>query len=326
LECYFQQYRQFSSTVGDAAIEELRDVRQGYRQLADAITAGAQASNASWPFYTVPSFEYYARNFFIQSKAERVGFRPLVRADQVEEWLDYADARYQDVYRESHMMRYGNMDRLKPTGYKKFISRQTPDGPLPDIERDFYFPTYQASPPDVSYSILNFNPMSVPDFHDAITAALTLKNEPVVTKVRPYVRAVSVFAPGEQGAMHDPLPTGETEHPHSFFFLPIFERLNDYESPVVGLLGGAKPWDPSMRNLLPDNVKGIMVVTTNNCGDVFSYEINGPEASFLGSKDFHNEKYDHLVHEVDLAFHTNPDFETTPGHCKYKMVRCWLEE
>ena len=48
-------------------------------------------------------------------------------------------------------------------------------------------------------------------------------------------------------------------HPHSLLMVPVFEQLNDRQSPIVGLLFGVLPWDRYFANLLPEGTSGIYV-------------------------------------------------------------------
>jgi hypothetical protein len=317
------QFSQFARTIGDSAARARSDLGLAYKQFAETITASGETADAKWPFYTMHLYQHYADKFLTQSRTELVSLRNLVKADEVDDWLVYAASHYEDMYVEAHNLKFGDLSRLKPENYKDFVWRRTPDGVvLPDIERDCYFPTWTTSPPGRDYSSLHWNIASHPGYEGVIAAVLKLKNETLVTKIQDYAGPAKAYLVKEEhDRMHDPLPPGETTHPHSFFFHPVRERLNDPDAAVVAVLGGGAPWDQGLRGLIPVGVNGIVTVIENNCGDVFTYEINGPVASFLGSKDLHDEQYEKLKYEVDLSFHTHPDYAATPGHCQYKMVR-----
>jgi hypothetical protein len=55
-------------------------------------------------------------------------------------------------------------------------------------------------------------------------------------------------------------------------------------------------------DILPegDNTKGVYTVLESTCGQVFTYEISGPKARYLGSGDLHDTTYNHL--EVSTGF------------------------
>ncbi|CAB9512833.1 Receptor-type guanylate cyclase gcy [Seminavis robusta] len=316
-------FEQFSLTVADSAIQSRKDLRHAYQQLANTISAAAEASGAAWPFFTMPLYQKYAQDFLVQSRTELISFRNLVRGFEREAFEKFAEANYKQVIEEAHMIRWGDTSRINPekANYTSYIWERTTEGPARDIFRDYYFPTLVTAPPPRDYSIYMWNVGSHPNYQPVVDAAWKLGNETCITRLLHYTGASNTFfTKDEHDAMHDPLPPGEKEHPHSFFFHPIKESVTDPNSRLVGMMSGGAPWDQSLRGLLPDGVNGIHAVIENNCGDIFTYEINGKKADFLGLSDKHEAKFDRLKHEVDLAFHSHPDFATTPGHCMYKMT------
>ena len=315
--------------MGDSAAGARRDLRQAYRQFADTITATAESAGASWPLYIMPLYQQYAQDFLTQSRTELISLRNLVRPHEVEAWNNFTAAHYPQVLEEAHLLKFGNFDRLNPDPAKftPYLWQRTKEGPIPDIERDYYFPTLTTSPPARDYSSFQWNLGSHPSYTAIVEAILTLKNETLVTAVGPYVGPGKTFLVDEEHAlMHDPLPEGETEHPHSFFFHPVRASIHDPDAEVVALLGGGTAWDQGLRGLLPEGVSGILAVMYSSCGDLFTYEINGPKAVYLGMGDKHDPKYDYMVLDVDLAFHSHPDFASTPGHCQYGMVSLYYDQ
>jgi hypothetical protein len=79
--------------------------------------------------------------------------------------------------------------------------------------------------------------------------------------------------------------------------------------------------DASLLDLLPEGVQGIIAVIKNNMNQSFTYEIIGPDAVFLGEGDLHEDEFDDMKVDVDLALHTNPAYLTTAGNVLYRMVR-----
>lgn len=69
--------------------------------------------------------------------------------------------------------------------------------------------------------------------------------------------------------------TSAYDHPHSLLMVPVFEKLNDRESPIVGLIFGVVPWDLYFANLLPKDVSGIHCVLKNSCGQAHTYSLVG---------------------------------------------------
>jgi hypothetical protein len=49
-------------------------------------------------------------------------------------------------------------------------------------------------------------------------------------------------------------------------------------------------WADYFAGLLPDNIKGLMVVLDNGCDSPISFLLNGAEVLFLGEGDLHDKK------------------------------------
>ena len=190
------------------------------------------------------------------------------------------------------MIETGTLDDLIPENYHPDITGASPEGFIPEVERDEYFVSWNYSPPPFTYGAINWNIASVPDYDAVVQTVLELKNETAVTRVRKYVSVGTALKPEEHEAMHSKLPESQVEHPHSFLFHPVHEDVTDYNSRIVGILVCGVAWDASLLNLLPDNVDGIHAVIKNNCDQAYTYEINGPEAIFMGEGDNHERKFD----------------------------------
>lgn len=150
---------------------------------------------------------------------------------------------------------------------------------------------------------------------------IVLRNQTLITPVRKYVGVPTAMSQDEHDALHSALPDSNSEHPHSVVVHPIHERIDDPDSPIVALFGGGIAWDFALRNLLPHGVRGMMTVIKNTCNQSFTYEIDGRDALFKGAGDSHNTKYDRMEVFINLALSTHADFDSTPGHCRYSMVR-----
>ena len=190
-----------------------------------------------------------------------------------------------------------------------------PNSYPPDDIRPYYSARTSQSPPMRSYGpLLNLNIASIGNNGDVIDGVLLLRNETLVTAVKPFNAL-----PAEEHRFFHP-DADEVDHPHSFLYHPVYERVKDSTSNIVATLTSSVAWDASMRYLLPDTVKGIRSVIKNNCNQSFTYEVVGRQAFYLGDGDLHDTKFDEYELFVDLALHTHPDYTSTPGHCQYSMV------
>jgi hypothetical protein len=167
----------------------------------------------------------------------------------------------------------------------------------------------------VNWDITN----SLPDAFENNAALLSLKNETVVSPVRPYVD-LGGFSREEHDALHSTRKNSDSSFPHSFLNTPVHEIPGDSESKIVAFIFGGFSWDYALRFLLPDNVKGIIVKINNSCNQTSLYEVVGHDTYYLGENATHEPKYDSMEVIRDLSISTHPNFTSTPGHCRYTIV------
>ena len=75
---------------------------------------------------------------------------------------------------------------------------------------------------------------------------------------------------------------------------------------VVGHVVSVVPWVQFFINNLVEGSEELMVVISNTCNEVFSFRIQGRNATFLAEEDLHNPKYDALAIEAPFADVYNP--------------------
>ena len=141
------QFAQFARTVGDAAVDQQRSMRESYLGFANLISSSAQEANATWPMFRIPNYELHAGQVRLQSGTEVIGCSYLVESNDVEEYLKFVTANHEASLTEAHLTRYGNLDRLTPFGYTPNFTMITPDGIIPDkVDRPLRSATWQISP------------------------------------------------------------------------------------------------------------------------------------------------------------------------------------
>jgi hypothetical protein len=171
-----------------------------------------------------------------------------------------------------------------------------------------------------TYFTINWDAfVGLPDNLEVVTAIITMKNQSAASPVRPYADG-GIITEEEHAAMHSSRSNSATSFPHSFILTPVHKIPNDPESKIVACVVGGMAWDFALRNLLPDNVEGIIVELQNSCNQTSLYELIGYDAFYLGENATKESKYDDMEVVRDLSFGTHPNFTTTPGHCRYTIV------
>ena len=124
----------------------------GFEAFANILTASAQSSGATWPYFTLPLYESYASFAIEQTGAEIMVVNNIVPRAERESYEAWTSEHYYEVNVEAHMLKNGNLDALPDNStFIPVITRASPDGNIPDIERDSYFAVWQWSPPPFSY-------------------------------------------------------------------------------------------------------------------------------------------------------------------------------
>lgn len=276
----------------------------------------------------VPDFEQVAQDFLRISDAEFVGFNNVVYRQQRKNYTEWMNSGvYKDFVEEANVIAFGNLGQLDTDAskYKPFITRRHSETRafVEDTDRDVYFPRTTQSPPASSYGgTINWNAGSVGSIGIALNMLLTggenkdvrFKKTVLVSEVRPF----QAFSSEAHDRLHD--GGSGVDHPHSFVYAPVHKSIHDATPTVVATITAAIAWDTSLRNLLPDEVRELVCVIRNSCGQSYTYLINGVRALYQGEGDLH-DGYDDMRKEVALSWNTEEWFVTTPGHCIYSMVR-----
>ena len=105
-----------------------------------------------WPYYTLPLYESYARYAIEQTGAEVMVVNNVVSDLERASYEAWTTENYYEAIAEAHMIRNGNLDKLPDNStFIPHITRASPDGNIPDIERESYFAVWSWSPPPFSF-------------------------------------------------------------------------------------------------------------------------------------------------------------------------------
>lgn len=319
-------FSQFSRTLAEAAMRHRVDVTEAFNNHIETISAGAQGhtDGNAFPYYSPPFYERSAQNLLDQGKVEAAAICVRVKDQNYSDWIAYANETYDEWVHDAHMFQYGSLDSLDPVGYRPFITKVEPGVGLvesPPGDKDEYWVHWNSYPSPATYLLINWDLASVGEVYQNIIAATEiLKTETLVTHVRSYSALIgTAFTKEFHDSLHDELPEGESEFPHSMHFQAILEDLNDPESEVVAVLAAGVAWDRAMQDLLPEGVSDIIAVVENNCNQSFTFTIDGPKANFIGTGDHHDPKWNYMQVNVDLNAIKDPRAAEVPGHCVYWM-------
>jgi hypothetical protein len=91
-------------------------------------------------------------------------------------------------------------------------------------------------------------------------------------------------------------PDYENTQGYSFVLYPVysgFDNVYPAERNLTGVLISLIRWDWIFSNVMRPDTEMIHVVMTNTCGESnYTYQVHGAEATFLGTGDWHQDRFD----------------------------------
>ena len=306
------QFHDFSIEIEELVHHEARNVFLTVHSMSSTITSYALDSNAEWPYVSIPHWEVRGLEMNNLSNSILMGFSPYVNAFDKDAWEVYANHMqgwvhegveynydlHKDYLNGSHVIdpipeeiyRYGNDSSMIP---------ETGSGVL--------LPVWQLAPAPHDPQVINYNLLDNEVF-ERVEHGMHAIKLPVLSEVTDLE-----FLYG--GSVYD-----DPTHPHSFLLQPVYhDFIHHSEADILGVVTAIIGWDHYFENLLPPEAHGIVVVMKDTCGDVFSYQINGAEAVFLGYEDYHETKYTHLEEKSFFDPLHKLEVSDTHEHCEYDL-------
>jgi hypothetical protein len=246
---------------------------QTMQNMAESITVSKDVG-MEFPFVRVPKYELlgvHTRNSF---NLENVIWAPFVEESELKKWSSFSTSE-QGWYNESlnifHSDPSNTMNRTLDKGkFRDYIwdgidisSATVVASPGP------FAPLWQMSPPPSSLSSINYNLLNGTGIADLVSA-LKRTGDFVTGNVRLSSENQSQSLLDSQSLTS----YGISEIPRTIHLTPVFERLKDRNSSLVGFLLSTIVWDQFLLSCVNDNVKGVVAVVQNSCGQAFTVLLN----------------------------------------------------
>jgi signal transduction histidine kinase/CheY-like chemotaxis protein len=87
--------------------------------------------------------------------------------------------------------------------------------------------------------------------------------------------------------------------PVTFFAHPVFDSFED-DRKLAGVLATNIYWKLFFTRILPPSASGIICILENSYNQTLAYRVDGPDVTYLGDKDPHDTRYDHLEKFADV--------------------------
>ena len=230
---FVNAFQSLASTIETSTLEQQKNIREGFLAMSNACTAYGQQNNLTWPFVALKYFEMYGANLRKQSLIEAFWIAHRVTHENLDAYLAWVDENYEAEVPESFEIDPTTKQYFEGGRYHPSLHIKTSEGFVKDYDRPVYYPLYQQSPAMFNYLLVNYNLQGVQDYVDVIDASLALQNETVFTRVRHY----SAFTDKDHARLHSQrLQDATVDHPHSFVYYPIHEKVADTSSEIVGFV------------------------------------------------------------------------------------------
>jgi CHASE domain len=250
-----------------------------FSTMASIFPTTASKSSEVMPIVTIDGFEPLAAGFRNVSKTSVIQYNPLLRsASELEKWNAYAPNHSSWITQGRRDVDYGNLevsDMFIPyvagPDSNGTLKKQAGDGP--------FCPIWQISPVPANVQLINYDSYAFPATRvsfEHIVATQKASLSPPVPEIRTYYNI-------------------EAKGPVSLLTQPVFNEVDHGQArEVVGFLTGYLAWQRIFENVLPDGLGGDIVVVIDSCGVQSTFQLNGPEAAFIGDGDLHDPKYDDM--------------------------------
>jgi class 3 adenylate cyclase len=272
------------------------NIREVYEAFSLTITSISVGTAANWPFVTIPNFEAQCLKLINRTGSQQVSFSPLVTEAERVAWEKYS-VEYQGWLQDS-------LDLVMPQETAEPIIEyiwqngatgvDSPTLPVPEDRppNPYYAPFWQSSPAPVEAVVgINRNANDF-EYYARAFADVKAKNVPILTEVLNLDK--------------------EDETPVTLLVTPVYTS-SQMDAELVGIVGGIVEWRHKFAQILPEGVKGIILVVKNACNQAFTFEVNGPSVVYLGPEDLHDHEYDNSVIIDDL------DAIDTVDGCTYTL-------
>ena len=246
--------------------------------MSSTLTAQAKGLNMEFPFVTFPSFEALGNAARAQGGFAAVFFEPVVNDTNLQLWNQYSQEHQGWIqgsreaavsFSEGDLSVTDYIDEPIRELYFGIPDRGIPVENAPSYGPGPYLPVWMQSPPPFSPVIINFDAY-VPN-RITMNAAFESR-EAVMSEVQDTSSlAGNALKPGDHSEYHKFVVSNDPnmsafDRPHTVLHVPVFQKLNDKTSPIVGFIGMIISWDRYTQYLLPEGITGLVCVLKNSCG------------------------------------------------------------
>lgn len=317
---FHKGFSEASDEVFDSFQEKVQQKLGAIDGLALDLSSYARGTNATWPLVTLPDFDMRGGSTRSLADALSIMLLPVVTEETRTSWEEYSVNHQDWIPQEAMHVAKEAMDvdvTKDPEQVAMVARRQQEMGQQKGIPREIFnangivsgpgpfLPLWQMSPvlPGMTW-MFNMDMLSITAYAGGLSAVLEGKVA--------VLGQVSNLKGDDQSpaleSLHHHLvfssSTGPKAVPHadpvSPLFYPVFNQYGA-DAKVVAVLTTVLSWGSYLTDTVSHDVKGVVCVVQNKCGQAFTYQIDGHDATYLGEGDQHDSKFNKLGKTVDLV-------------------------
>ncbi|CAB9528578.1 Receptor-type guanylate cyclase gcy [Seminavis robusta] len=284
--------------------------------VTDAI-AHARSTNQSWPFVTIPFLPVKCGKVMKLTKIFGCFANIFVNPEQMDEWQRFVSENLEWI-EEGKAVQAKDPEWIHPSDFDLNVSYEVFGylGAVNHSQPTEYFnnfaPVWQQYP-ITPWLATNWDDLQDPAYGLPVVDAVENRRVgmiPSFNVVRdPDDEANVATATFWKGWAEQYIgPGDDPSEPISSILYPMYDTLESiYTEPEecempVGMMQVTVFFKDTIRDILPSDSQGIIVVfsSTTKCSATFTYRIDGPMTTYLGSGDHHDPAYDGFRKYVTL--------------------------
>jgi class 3 adenylate cyclase len=288
---FSKKFHTAAENVIEHSHERLSDMLKATRSFKNNLVSDFLDSDSVWPFVKATDFEARHQSFLQLSSATEVSLVCLVTEAKRLAWENFTVLN-QDWVQEGLTFRG---DSAHPSAIPPYIHLGSDyNGNIvqaPATLDPFYAVKWQTAPSPKDPVLVNVDMISSDTFESAFKW-LVEKNEPVISKIFP----------------------DDVAGLYSYLLQPIHESFDEAQPKQVGVVAIRFSWVGLFNEILQPAAHGLFLVLENQCEQTFTFQINGPEALYIGEGDFHP------LYETESLVESNfTQFNPSDSFCPYKL-------
>ena len=289
------QFVQLADELFAASDDVLKAAAGSFLTMSNTMTSFSTSQGGiDWPFYTQLDFEAFGLSYLDTTGAELVSWSPFVFGQQQsQDWGTYSSDN--DAWIEDGLQwRQQNLDETMPDppyDIVDYIYRRDGQALVPETGDGPFAPIWQMSGAPSDPTVVNFNLFSDEVINSAWVGLASSRNQ----VLSDFLFASDYYG---TGAMSKETPGA----PQSLLLTPLYSDLSTTTSEMIGAVVSVLSWNLFLQDVLQEGTGTIVAVISSSCSETeYSFEVSGPEVSYVGVGNLHDTEYSDLEQEYEIG-------------------------